>query len=149
MFTYFWERDRMLAGRGRERGRHRSRLQFWAVSTEPDAELELTIHEIMTKATCFTDWATQGCPLNTSFLITFTSVIQSTIVIRQEHSLKKNEFVLFCFVLFLLQTLKHHTCFIKFILIATFWGNYSRNCTFHFIIGSTITWSEKKIESKE
>ena len=35
--------------------------RLWAVRTEPDAELELTNHEIMTwaKVGCLTDWATQ------------------------------------------------------------------------------------------
>ena len=35
-------------GRGRERGRHGIQNKLQAVSTEPDAGLELTDHEIMT-----------------------------------------------------------------------------------------------------
>ena len=34
--------------RGRERGRHRDRSRLQAISTEPDAGLELTDREIMT-----------------------------------------------------------------------------------------------------
>ena len=51
-FIYlFWERQRQHElGRGREREKHRIRSRFQAVSTEPDAGLELTNHEIMTWA---------------------------------------------------------------------------------------------------
>ena len=42
------ERDRVPGGRGRVRGRQRLRSRLHAVSTEPDAGLELMDHEIMT-----------------------------------------------------------------------------------------------------
>ena len=62
MLIYFWETEHKQ-GRGRERGRHRiqGRIQALSVSTEPDAGLELTNHEIMTwaKVEHLTDWATQ------------------------------------------------------------------------------------------
>ena len=65
MFIYFWERQRQnVSGLGAERkgdteSEKGSRL--WAVSTEPDAGLELTNYEIMTWAEvrCSTDWAIQ------------------------------------------------------------------------------------------
>ena len=37
-----------MQGRGRERGRERIPSRLCAVSTEPNAKLELTKHEIMT-----------------------------------------------------------------------------------------------------
>ena len=70
MFIYFW--DRGWAGEGAERegdteSEAGSRLR--AVSTEPDAGLELTNGEIMTWAEVgwLTDWATQA-PLYNSLL---------------------------------------------------------------------------------
>ena len=71
MFIYFWERDthtHNTSGRGaerereRRRGRHRIQSRLWAVSTRPDAGLELTKCEIMTWAEVghLTDWATQA-----------------------------------------------------------------------------------------
>ena len=54
-------------GRVRERGRHRiwTGSRLWAISTEPDAGLKLTDHEIMTwaKVGRLIDWATKA-PLN-------------------------------------------------------------------------------------
>ena len=66
MFIYFWDRERQnMSGEGAERegdtdSKAGSRL--WAVSTEPDAGLELTDCEIMTwaKVRCPTDWPTQA-----------------------------------------------------------------------------------------
>ena len=82
MFTYFWERAREREreresereceqaheqGRGRE-GDTESEAgsRLWAVSTDPNAGLELMNGEIMTWAEvgCLTDWATQA-PVNT------------------------------------------------------------------------------------
>ena len=65
MFIYFWERQKQNAsGLGAERegdteSEAGSRLQ--AVSTEPDAGLELTSCDIMTwpEVGRWTDWATQ------------------------------------------------------------------------------------------
>ena len=49
---------------GAERGDTESETgsRFWAISTEPNAELELTNHEIMTwaEARCSTEWAIQA-----------------------------------------------------------------------------------------
>ena len=64
MFTHFWETERMSGegaeGEGDTESEAGSRLQ--AVSTEPDAGLELTNREIMTWAEVgrSTDWATQA-----------------------------------------------------------------------------------------
>ena len=63
MFIYLWETQREHEqGRGRERGRQESEAgsRLWVVSTEPDAGLELTNREIMTRAEVgrLTDWAT-------------------------------------------------------------------------------------------
>ena len=45
----FWERERQRASRrGAVGGRDRIPSRLHAVSTEPDAKLELTNHEIMT-----------------------------------------------------------------------------------------------------
>ena len=67
MFIYFWETEKdSMSGRGQ---RHRegdpeyeAGSRFWAVSTEPDAGLQLTNREIMTWAEVgrLTDWATQA-----------------------------------------------------------------------------------------
>ena len=68
MFIYFWDRERQSAsGGGAEReGDTESETgsRLWAVSTEPDAGLEPTNHEIMTWAEVgrLTDWATQAPP---------------------------------------------------------------------------------------
>ena len=64
MFIYFWDRERQSMSReGAEReGDTESEAgsRLWAVSTEPDAGLELTDHEIMTWAEAgrLTDQAT-------------------------------------------------------------------------------------------
>ena len=60
MFIYFWQREtEHEQGSGTE---SEAGSRIWAVSTEPDAGLELTDHEIMTWAEvgCSTDWATQA-----------------------------------------------------------------------------------------
>ena len=63
---YSWEREReCTSGEGAERERDtesEAGSRLWAVSTESDAGLELTSHEIMTWAEvgCPTDWATQA-----------------------------------------------------------------------------------------
>ena len=65
MFIYFWDTERQsMSGGGAEReGDTESKAgsRLWALSTEPDAGLELTNREIMTWAEvgCSTDWATQ------------------------------------------------------------------------------------------
>ena len=66
MFTYyFWERERQsMSGGGAEReGDTESEAdsRLWTVSTEPDAGLDPTNHEIMTWAEVghLTDWATE------------------------------------------------------------------------------------------
>ena len=70
--VYFWDRERQsMSGGGAEReGDTESEAgsRLWAVSTEPNAGLELTDCEIMTWAEvgCSTDWATQA-PLTSSF----------------------------------------------------------------------------------
>ena len=72
LFIFEGERDRAWAGEGqRERERHtesEAGSRLWAVSTEPDAGLKLTDHEIMTWAEVgrLTDWATQA-PLKLIF----------------------------------------------------------------------------------
>ena len=69
MFIYFWERQRQNASRlGAEREGHtesEAGSRLWAVSTEPNAGLEITNCEILTwaKVRCLTNWATQ-VPLN-------------------------------------------------------------------------------------
>ena len=67
MFIYFWDRDRAWTGEGQRKGDTESKAdsRLWAVNTEPDMELELTNHEIMTWAEVrrLTDWATQAPPL--------------------------------------------------------------------------------------
>ena len=64
---YFWDRERQHEwGRVRERRERDTESEtgsrLWAVSTEPEAGLELTDHEIMTWAEVgnSTDWATQA-----------------------------------------------------------------------------------------
>ena len=42
------ERESARGGEGRERGRQRIQSGLWADSREPDTELKLEIHEIMT-----------------------------------------------------------------------------------------------------
>ena len=72
MCIYFWDRERQsMSGGGVEReGDTESEAgsRLWAVSTEPDAGLQLTNHEIMTWAEvgCSTDWATKA-PLDVQF----------------------------------------------------------------------------------
>ena len=66
MFIYFWDRERQSMNRGgaEREGDTESEAgsRLWAVSTEPDAGLELTDCEIMTWAEVgrLTDWATQA-----------------------------------------------------------------------------------------
>ena len=66
MFIYFWdiERQSMNGGGSDREGDPESETgsRLWAVSTEPDAGLELTDREIMTWAEVgrLTDWATQA-----------------------------------------------------------------------------------------
>ena len=66
MCIYFWDRERqsMNGGGSEKEGDTESETgsKLWAVSTEPDAGLELTDHEIMTWAEVgrLTDWATQA-----------------------------------------------------------------------------------------
>ena len=68
MFIYFWDRERQSMNRGgaEREGDTESETgsRLWAVSTEPDAGLELTDREIMTPAEVgsLTDWATQAPP---------------------------------------------------------------------------------------
>ena len=68
MFIYFWDRERQgMSGGGAEgEGDTESETgsRLWAVSTEPDAGLELTDRKIVTWAEvgCLTDWATQAPP---------------------------------------------------------------------------------------
>ena len=61
VFIYFW--DSAWAGEGQRERETESEAgsKLWAVSTKPDAGLELTNHEIMTwaKVGGSTDWATQ------------------------------------------------------------------------------------------
>ena len=64
MFIYFWEREAEHEwGRGKERGdtEYEAGSRLWVVSTEPEAGLKPTSHEIMTWAEvrCLTNWATQ------------------------------------------------------------------------------------------
>lgn len=64
MFTFERERQNVSGG-GAERGgdsESEAGSRLWAVSTETDAGLELTSHEITTWAEvrCLTDWATQA-----------------------------------------------------------------------------------------
>ena len=65
MFIYFWDRERQsMTGEGQREGGTESETgsRLWAVSTEPDAGLELTDREIVTWAEVglLTDWATQA-----------------------------------------------------------------------------------------
>ena len=64
LFTFETERDRAWTGKGQREGDTESETgsRLWAVSTEPDAGLELTDREIMTWAEVsgLTDWATQA-----------------------------------------------------------------------------------------
>ena len=66
----------MSMGRAERQGDTESEAgsRLWAVSTEPDAGLELMNCEIMTWAEvgCLTDWATQVTLLFTSLIILFT-----------------------------------------------------------------------------
>ena len=68
VFIYFWDRERQSMSRGGA-GREREEdtepevgSRLWAVSTEPDAGLELTDYEIITWAEVrrSSDWATQA-----------------------------------------------------------------------------------------
>ena len=74
MFIYFWDRERqsMNSGGAEREGDTESKAgsRLWAVSTEPDAGLELTNREIMTWAEVgrSTDWAPR-VPWNAAFLI--------------------------------------------------------------------------------
>ena len=67
-FIHFWEteRDRAWVGKGQREGDTESKAgpRLRAVSTEPDAGLQLTNCEITTWAEvgCSTDWATQAPP---------------------------------------------------------------------------------------
>ena len=71
MFIYFWDRERQSMNRGgaEREGDTESETgsRLWAVSTEPDAGLKLTDHEIMTWAEVgrLTDRATQEPPSRT------------------------------------------------------------------------------------
>ena len=66
MFIYFWDnaRDRVQAAEGQTEGDTESEAgsRLWAVSTEPNAGLDLTNCEIMTWAEVgrLTDWAIQA-----------------------------------------------------------------------------------------
>ena len=64
MFIYFWERDRVWVGEGREREtQNPKQVPGSALSAQsPDMGLELTNLEIMTWARvgCSTNWATQA-----------------------------------------------------------------------------------------
>ena len=66
MFIYYWERETQSVSRGGiERGgdtESEAGSRLWAVSTEPDTVLELTICEIMTWAEVsrLTNWAIQA-----------------------------------------------------------------------------------------
>ena len=65
LFIFETERDRVWAGGGAEREgdtEPEAGSSLWAVGTEPDAGLELTIHEnmIWTEVRRLTDWATQA-----------------------------------------------------------------------------------------
>ena len=66
VFIYFWERARQSSSRGgaeREGDpEYEAGSRLWAVSTKPDAGLELTNCEIMTwvKVRRLTDWANQA-----------------------------------------------------------------------------------------
>ena len=64
MFICFWRRERVWVGEGQGERETESEAgsRLWAVSTEPDAGLELTNREIMTwaKVGHSTDGATEG-----------------------------------------------------------------------------------------
>ena len=64
MFIYFWERESESGGGTEKQGDTESKAgsRLRAVSTEPDAGLELTSREMMTWAEVgrLTDWATQA-----------------------------------------------------------------------------------------
>ena len=76
MFIFETERHRAWTGEGQREGDTESETgsRLWAVSTEPDAGLELMDREIMTWAEvgCLTDWATQ-VPLILVFLCVLAS----------------------------------------------------------------------------
>ena len=80
-FIYFWDRERQSTnGGGSEReGDTESETgsRLWAVSTEPDAGLELTDREITTwaKVGHLTDWATQAPQEWTFYVSSFISFI--------------------------------------------------------------------------
>ena len=65
-FIYYWEteRDRAWVWEGQREGETESEAgsKLWAVSTEPDAGLELTTCKVMTWAEVrrLTDWTTQA-----------------------------------------------------------------------------------------
>ena len=75
MFIYFWERQRQnVSELGAEKeGDTESEAgsRLWAVSTQPDAGLQLTSREIVTWAevACSTNWATQAPHFVTTILI--------------------------------------------------------------------------------
>ena len=96
MFIYFWDRERHSVSReGAEREGDtecEAGSRLWAVSTEPDAGLELTNCEIMTWAEVgrLTDWATQAPlseTLNTCSQLVTTKQMTS---LRLEHQ-KRNK----------------------------------------------------------
>ena len=75
-FIYFWERDRARMGEGQREGDTESETgcRLWAVSTEPDAGLELADREIMTRAEVgrLMDWATQVPPKDNFLILTLS-----------------------------------------------------------------------------
>lgn len=81
MFIYFWGRERQSMSRGGAEREGDTECEagsrLWAVSTEPDAGLELTSCEIMTWAEvgCSTDWAAQA-------LLVFPFLISSFFVVE-------------------------------------------------------------------
>ena len=66
MFIYFWDRERQNMSREEAEREGDTECEagskLWAVSTEPNAELKATNHEIMTRVEVgpSADWATQA-----------------------------------------------------------------------------------------
>ena len=93
MFIYFWERERE---RESEEGAERegdteseAGSRLWVVSTEPNTGLELSNHEIMTRAKvrCLTHWATQVLLLYVIFFF-ITNFMSDAF----SHAIKKSVF---------------------------------------------------------
>ena len=96
MFVYFWKSQSASGGGAEREGDTESEMgsRLWAVSTEPDAEPELTNHKTMTwaKVGCITDWATQAPPPPLVFKIQLCDSLNWQIYSEKFSLLPKREY---------------------------------------------------------